>query len=879
MPDFNPADYGLSPDTTSGGAPVAASGPPGVSGFDPKAFGLVPTSEAPKRNAEADAPVSLGRVAAQATAGAVPGIIGAIPDTLAAAVNRSPLALGALMGIYAIEKAAGLPTPGLVRLPEGAVTQAVDTGMQRAGIGPGPPQNAPERIARGIGTGAALGIRGGPAAMLTGAAAGGVGAAAEELPGLPESWKPAAGFLGSLIGGGVTAAATSAPRAVAETVLTPGVQRDVAATRFAGLADDPAAAGAALAAPPAATAPANATTAQAAHDAGFAAATNALKGDAAVQRDATLNVQAAARADALRAATPAGDPAALPTALRAEQAGGTAAADALVGEATTAAQAAAGRLPAVQTPEALGATQRAAISAQHDSLKTTEDAAWTAVRALPLEVPGDTVRNVVANTYAGLPAATKLAPEETAIQDLVGTTPVAKGGYADAPSLPMPDMLALRTRIGEAQAKARAAGDNDAAGRFKQLYKGVQNAIENAAGAGTPEAQTIADASAATRARTAFAAQPQNAAALATDRGGAPTTPASALPKTVFEPGATGAETAQRFIDAVGPGVAVPILHDNAANTLLAMRGALRADGTVDPGVLAQFQARYANAIRGIPGAPALYADVESASRAVADAEAVRREAVAHYETGAAGALLGLSDAGSVTARVGQTLAATNAPEQFGQLAAAARQAGPTATAGLRRATVDAILARYVNPTTGLLRENGLLAFLAKPQTAGALAQVLEPAEIANLRGVAAQIERESALQQAAGQRPGLLGAEAPKPTMGGIVDIGKKLVAAAAGGVAGHLSGVPGAELAGAGAATMLESAIGTLRARGIANINSMIEEALLDPVAGRLLLDAARTTRPSAWQRFAGRMGAPTLGTGAVLGATTSTQGPAAR
>lgn len=701
-------------------------------------------------------------------------------------------------------------------------------------------ENTADRIARGIGTGmggmvapefagraigsalpaivrplleASPNLPAAGASAAGGAAAGGVGATAAEMvpPDHPE-WKPLVATVGGIVPGAAAAGARGVVNAAVEnvgrqTLSSPAAQREAASAQFA---------------------PEAAKTAQrqTLEDLAGPGAPGDLLTGVNANRAAIDEVSARNVASTTAPAVAAADRA-IPQGINSP------------------------------SPVAVGEATRAATTASHAALSKTEDDAYTALRGLPYAASGDDVRAAFAAERAKLSPMDRVSGEETALYDTILTHKAAdaKPGYADAATIPLNDLLTLRTRIGSDIAAVAASKTNTVAkGRLDQLYSAVLGQIEKTVG--PKDAAVLAAATNATKAKKAFESVEPTASILAsTGRGGIDKTPTASLPSDIMVPGPAGGELAMRFRTAVGDTAALPVLRDAAVSKLLG-RGALRADGTLDPKVVEKFRSTgpggFGEALKAHSELDSALSDAAHASRAVEEAVATRQAALDAYQQDAVGKVAKLTDAAEVPRVIGGMLESPTAPTAIGALAREAALAGPAAEAGLRNAIITHLTTKFVG-TAGTLKEPGFVAFVRKPTTEAALREArFTDRQIANIQALARTLEDEARMRPTATAGP-----LAPAPVSGWKaaikrlgIDAGSGIVGTGVGTVVGAAVGAPfaGAAIGGTVGAAASEG-LQALRTAGIRNTQDLFERMMRDPDLGRAVMTAAKMPSKGAF------------------------------
>lgn len=282
----------------------------------------------------------------------------------------------------------------------------------------------------------------------------------------------------------------------------------------------------------------------------------------------------------------------------------------------------------------------------------------------------------------------------------------------------------------------------------------------------------------------------------------------------------------------------LPVIERYAATTL--RRAALKADGTLDPAKFATWQKAFKDALRALPPETrAKYASAAKASETLADAQAERAASLKAAQQGAIGKVMGLSSAEDVTRTVGQILNGRTAVADMKALAKAT-SGNPEARQGLRRAITDHIAAKFVSNTEAGTSEEGLIKADAYQtfirNNRAALHLVFSPEEVRTMEAVAEDIQRAKRSQNAV-KLPGQ--SNTPQDTNAVL-----QRIANGAGKSWLHiLGGALGATHGpfGAAAGVLTAHLAQALRARGIARVDQLVSEAMLNPSLARELLKKA--------------------------------------
>lgn len=352
-------------------------------------------------------------------------------------------------------------------------------------------------------------------------------------------------------------------------------------------------------------------------------------------------------------------------------------------------------------------------------------------------------------------------------------------------------------------------------------------------------AKRFSDATAATREiKDVFGAKPVKQML----RRPGPTYPyemsAEGVANNLFKAGPEGAAAIKAAVRAGAPKATIE------AAAVASLKRAAAKDGTIDPAKLAAWRQKHADALREVPELDRRMGSAGQATAAMVDVAARRKEAIDQVQRSAVGKLLKVEDDADVSAVIGRMLGRDTAVKDMRSLVAEARNS-PAAMAGLRRAVVDHMVSRLKTPKDAL-RSDTFQRYLGK--NAPALSQVLTPEQMGSLRAIALDLKRASkdvrapgggsdtAENTAAMKRAGLTG---DQPSIMGQI-VRRALASGALGWLAHALQGpIVGAA---SGVASFLGGTVlQALRARGIAKVDDLVREAILDPELMRKLLAKA--------------------------------------
>lgn len=359
------------------------------------------------------------------------------------------------------------------------------------------------------------------------------------------------------------------------------------------------------------------------------------------------------------------------------------------------------------------------------------------------------------------------------------------------------------------------------------------------------------DEGAAGRLKAASAATQQRAQTFDAGRVGAVTkrsgasgpfqTEASVVPGRFFLPGPRGFEAMQALRNAAPE--ALPQIRDYAISTL---RKAAESplDGTLDPAKVQAWRQKHADALRAVPEVDRMLADPVQASETMARLAAERKAQLDAFEQGAVARLLNLDDPADVTRTIGGIFSRQDAVQQMNRLAR--ETAGnPEARQGLRKAVADYINLRFIGNTEGatsqekLIRSDRFQEFVKL--SASALRQVFGDDEVRTLAAIAEDLSRSNRTAKLPGRSNTVQDLLAVGQAGGAQSWLSRLLspgALASAGAAAGSMaSGGLGAAV-GAGGGAHLGRIIEAMRQAGLASVDDIVKDAMLNPDRARALL-----------------------------------------
>ncbi len=336
-------------------------------------------------------------------------------------------------------------------------------------------------------------------------------------------------------------------------------------------------------------------------------------------------------------------------------------------------------------------------------------------------------------------------------------------------------------------------------------------------------------------------------------------TPSGAVPTKIFTRGPTEPSEVARFIEAAGgPEAAATIGRETLANELR-QSGIIKADGTIDATKFARWQERRSATLEQFPGLPEQFRTAEAAQRTLDDVSAAHVKAVDEFERSAAGSFI--RDDPMVAVR--KAFASGNPTETFGQLVRAVR-GNADAEGGLRRAVVDFIQERMTSTAPAGTDDLNFLKGAVYRQwidkNAAPLKVIFGGQGFQNLNAVGQDLRRVAQGTTAtAGPDTAqkLLGAKRVGLVQGGFHGTALAVIGEQIGEVLAHMVGgegitgkVVGATVGGGG------YLVHALRQAGIANVNDLVRQAMLNPMVARELLQRVGpngTVGPVAQRRIA--------------------------
>lgn len=280
-------------------------------------------------------------------------------------------------------------------------------------------------------------------------------------------------------------------------------------------------------------------------------------------------------------------------------------------------------------------------------------------------------------------------------------------------------------------------------------------------------------------------------------------------------------------------------------------------DGELTQAGLDGWKRKYGTSLKAIdevsPGFSQRFDNVAAATNELATVRAAREAALAQAQSGAAAKLMGLTDASEVTTALGKMLTAADGPTQIKRLVTDASMGaamGPRALDGLRRAGVDYILGKTANAgvqaSEATLSSAKVRSMLENNEAA--LVALYGRDGVANLRRVAADMERTAAAMNVVTPKMGEASAQQTVPMLHSLIQNPKSMGTGSLAYLAGLVTvmqqygiGAGSAMIGGHYAAALTQK----LHARGISKIDDLYRAGLIDPKVGDALLSRAITEK----------------------------------
>lgn len=342
--------------------------------------------------------------------------------------------------------------------------------------------------------------------------------------------------------------------------------------------------------------------------------------------------------------------------------------------------------------------------------------------------------------------------------------------------------------------------------------------------------------------------------------------PASAVPGSIFRPGARGFDSVETYRRAVGNDPeAMGAIRDFAVDSF--QRKAARPDGTIDPAKAQTWRNMHRDALRAFPDLEAQLQAASGASEAMAGAarqadEAVtaatrgRDQAMRTAREGRIGQLAGAIEPSDVTKSVGGVFSSRTPAQDMLKLRTSLGK-DEAAREGLRKSVIDYMTSRFVGNTeaatsgVGTMKSDTFQGFVSQNRAAlrsagftddeiGVMDRIAEDLQRANRSLTATRIPGQSNTAQ---DLTAIQTDDKPTTILGKVVaNMMSPAPAGAVGGVgivAGGGGLGSGLAVAGAGVVAQVVSA---MRRNGLEKVEDIVRDALLNPERARLLLATAK-------------------------------------
>jgi hypothetical protein len=337
----------------------------------------------------------------------------------------------------------------------------------------------------------------------------------------------------------------------------------------------------------------------------------------------------------------------------------------------------------------------------------------------------------------------------------------------------------------------------------------------------------------------------------------------SAVPAQIFRRGPSGFQSVEAYRKAAGDPKAMGVVGDYAAASL--RQAALKPDGTLDPVRFSAWRKAHADALRALPELAGRFEDAATASRAVEDVAAIRRDALEHYQRGAFGQLIDAHGPEDVTRVIGGLFGQKDSGKAMRALVAETGK-DPAAQQGLRKAVVEHIMRKFISNTEAGTTEQGLVksdqfqTFVKN--NAPVLRQIFNENEVNSLRAVASDLQQANRSITAV-KLPG--GSNTAQDTAARQLSILSKLVHHGRDAAAGAALGLGAAGPIGAIVGTLGGAAVTAMRDAGMKRVDDLVRDALLNPELARKLLakgpESGMTSRQIAIAQYLRRNSAAAL------------------
>lgn len=678
-----------------------------------------------------------------------------------------------------------------------------------------------------------------PMAELAGlGGAGGVGAeAAMEM--VPEHWKPTAGLAGGMVGGGIGALGLAGARQLPilaskfgeylEPLTTAGIEK-AAARRLGEAVESPIAAAEAIETRPRELVPGSQPT------------TFELTGDTGLgqlqRRAETLyperflerkGEQATARHEELAKVSPTGEITDLPAYLRERHSELDDNAARYVAAAQRDAQREVEKLGGAGTPEDYGRILRGKLEEAKNKMREERADLYAAVDPEGnVMVDASPIAKAAESTFKVGKLGSPLSSVESDILAKAKTL---------GPDTAFKDLQEFDTYVtAEMAAEKRARGETPTWRRLAntktKIMDVLNESVENATLAAAKEKHG--------EYKTTFGRGPVGEALRTEGFAGQYRAPDASAVAKFFPAGDKGFEAATAFRKAAANDQeALTTMHDYITASL--RKEATDANGVLDPAKFAAWRKRHESALRAFPELSGRFDKASDAAERLAAAAEATKAVINDQQSKAVRSVMDLTSADDVKKTIGSIFGQRNPVGQIRDLVAKT-STNPDARNGLRRAVAEYVRDRFISNaeagTTGvnLIKSDSFQTFVK--QNAPALREIFTPEELKSMQAVAADLHRTNrSIRSTALPGRSTTAQDLLPEIKEGKHDIKSLLDVIVGGGGLAMMSTHPVL-----GALSMTSAAghhvIEGLRQQGLASINDLMAEALLNPdVAKRLL------------------------------------------
>ena len=233
----------------------------------------------------------------------------------------------------------------------------------------------------------------------------------------------------------------------------------------------------------------------------------------------------------------------------------------------------------------------------------------------------------------------------------------------------------------------------------------------------------------------------------------------AAVANKIFQSGPAGYENASAFLKASNNAPeAVQSMKDAA---ILKLYNEMKNSDTLTPQTLATWKSKHADSLRALdeasPGFSSSFDNAATATKALADANEAKMEAIKQAQSGAAGKFLNAASHDEMKAKVGSILSAPDGATQLSNLVTRMKS-DPAAIDGLRRAGIEHLMDKFSNAGTDLNNNkifSGAKLNLFLRNHSNAAEALFGPEVVNNMRAIAADADRTSRMLTASASRNG----------------------------------------------------------------------------------------------------------------------------